>query len=154
MSSRSLRIRDLGYSPGELPPGPNNSILDVPGVHVSQITVPTSSTLKPGSTASKGVTIISPRPPKEFYKPCRAGTFCFNGNGEITGSRQIADWGFTNTPIAFTNSTSLGTVFDGIWDWVLEKGEELGWDDDMSGRQFGTPVTDRSRKTSSVLNRH
>ena len=40
----------------------------------------------------------------------------------------MADWGFTNTPIAFTNSLSLGTVFDGMWDWILEKQEEMGWD--------------------------
>jgi hypothetical protein len=30
-SHKHLRIRDLGYSPGQLPTGPKNSILDVPG---------------------------------------------------------------------------------------------------------------------------
>ena len=140
MSSLTPRIRDLGYSPGVLPTGPSNSILDVPGVHISQITVPTKSDLPSGSTASKGLTVICPRPPKEFYKPCRASTFCFNGNGELTCSRQIADWGFTNTPIAFTNSLSLGTVFDGMWDWVLEKQDEMGWDDLTRARHYGTPV--------------
>lgn len=54
MCPSSLHIKDLGYSPGSLPTGPTNSILDVPGVHVSQITVPTSPNLKAGSTATKG----------------------------------------------------------------------------------------------------
>lgn len=140
MSAGSLRIRDLGYIPGVLPTGPANSVLDVSGVHISQVTVPTKSDLPSNSTATKGLTVICPRPPKEFYKPCRASTFCFNGNGELTCSRQIADWGFTNTPIAFTNSLSLGTVFDGTWDWVLEKQDEMGWDDLTRARHYGTPV--------------
>ncbi|KAK4547219.1 hypothetical protein LTR36_001441 [Oleoguttula mirabilis] len=142
-----LTIRDLGYTPGLLPAGPTNSIVDVPGVHISQVTVETAADLKPGATATKGVTVISPRPPKEFYKPCHAGTFTFNGNGELTGSRQIADWGFTNTPIAFTNSLSLGTVFDGVWDWVIDQQEKMGWDGLTRARHYdstyliwGTPV--------------
>ncbi|KAK5133001.1 hypothetical protein LTR08_008288 [Meristemomyces frigidus] len=135
-----LTIRDLGYIPGTLQQGPSNSLLDVPGVHISQITVETAANLKPGSTASKGVTIILPRGPKDFYVPCHAGTFTFNGNGEVTGSRQIADWGFTNTPIAFTNSLSLGTVFDGVWDWVLDQQDKLGWDELTRARHYGTPV--------------
>ncbi|KAI7480246.1 hypothetical protein KC351_g7103 [Hortaea werneckii] len=136
-----MTVRDLGYTPGQFPVGgPTNSILDVPGVHISQVTAPTSKDLMEGSTATKGITVISPRPPKEFYKPCHAGTFTFNGNGELTGSRQIADWGFINTPIAFTNSLSLGTVFDGMWDWVMDEQEAMGWDDAMQSRHYGTPV--------------
>jgi D-aminopeptidase len=143
--SQSLRIRDLGYSPGVFPKGPTNSILDVDGVHVSQVTIATSSSLKPGSTAKKGVTIVSPRPPKEFYKPCRASMFCFNGNGEFTGSHQIADWGWTNTPIGITNSFSLGEVFTCIWDWVLEQSEHLPAEL-SSVDVYGTPVVVCSAK--------
>ncbi|KAI6829958.1 hypothetical protein KC367_g5177 [Hortaea werneckii] len=136
-----MSIRDLGYTPGQLPVGGlTNSILDVPGVHISQVTAPTSKDLMEGSTATKGITVISPRPPREFYKPCHAGTFTFNGNGELTGSRQIADWGFINTPVAFTNSLSLGTVFDGMWDWVMDRQEAMGWDDATQSRHYGTPV--------------
>ncbi|KAI6817277.1 hypothetical protein KC332_g7066 [Hortaea werneckii] len=136
-----MTVRDLGYTPGQLPVGgPTNSILDVPDVHISQVTAPTSKDLMEGSTATKGITVISPRPPEEFYKPCHAGTFTFNGNGELTGSRQIANWGFINTPIAFTNSLSLGTVFDGMWDWVMDEQEAMGWDDAMQSRHYGTPV--------------
>ncbi len=94
MSHRSMRIRNLGYDPGDLPTGPDNSILDVPGVHISQVTVPTSSNSAAGCTATKGVTVICPRPPSEYYKPCIASIFTFNGNGELTGAKQIADWGY------------------------------------------------------------
>jgi len=139
-SAERLTIRDLGYSPGFLPTGPSNSILDVPGVHVSQITVPTASNLPSGCTATKGITVISPRKPDEYYKPCLAGSFCFNGNGELTGTRQIEDWGFVNTPIAFTNSFSLGTAIDGMWDWVLDQQDRLGWNELTKARHYGTPV--------------
>ncbi|KAK5693804.1 hypothetical protein LTR17_025007 [Elasticomyces elasticus] len=140
MSSPRMTIRDLGYTPGNLPAGPSNSILDVPGVHVSQSTVPTSTSPTPSVTATKGLTIISPRPPHEFYKPCAAGTFTFNGNGCLTGTSQIEDWGFTNTPIAFTNSLSLGTVFDGCWDYVLDRQDAMNWDGLTRARHYGTPV--------------
>ncbi|KAK4952417.1 hypothetical protein LTR10_009223 [Elasticomyces elasticus] len=135
-----MTIRSLGYTPGTLPPGPTNSILDVPGVHVSQSTVPSSASLAAGVTATKGVTIVSPRPPHEFHKPCAAGTFTLNGNGCLTGTSQIEDWGFTNTPIAFTNSLSLGTVFDGMWDWVLDRQDAMNWDGLTKARHYGTPV--------------
>ena len=142
MASKTLRIRDLGYTPGSgiLQPGPTNSILDVPGVHISQVTVPAKGNMKPESTATKGVTVICPRSPTEFYKPCAASTFTFNGNGELTGTHNIADWGFVNTPIAFTNSLSIGSVFDGMWDWVLEQQEKMGWDEMQRARNYGTPV--------------
>lgn len=140
MENQRITIRSLGYTPGTLPTGPTNSILDIPGIHVGQVTVPTSSTLKAGSSASKGVTVISPRPPKEFYKPCHAGSFTLNGNGEVTGSRQVEDWGFTNTPIALTNSLSLGTVFDVMWDWVLDQQDQMEWEGLTRSRHYGTPV--------------
>lgn len=140
MTSLRPTIRDAGYTPGLFPTGPTNSILDVPGVHISQATVPTTSDRKSGCTATKGVTIISPRPPTEYYKPCAASKFTFNGNGELTGTHQIADWGFTNTPIGLTNSLSLGTVYDGIWDWVMGQQDKLGWDDLTRARHYGTPV--------------
>ena len=143
IASKRITIRDLGYAPGELNTGATNSILDVKGVHVSQITLPTSGEASNNASqpsASKGVTIISPRPLEEYYKPCNASTFTFNGNGEMTCSRQIADWGFTNTPIGFTNSLSLGGVFDGIWDWIIDRQDLDKWDALTRARNYGTPV--------------
>ncbi|EDO00166.1 hypothetical protein SS1G_03026 [Sclerotinia sclerotiorum 1980 UF-70] len=53
MSTIRLTSKDIGYIPGQLPPGPKNSILDVPGVHVGQNTVG-----KDGEDARKGATEV------------------------------------------------------------------------------------------------
>jgi D-aminopeptidase len=37
-----MTIRDAGYTPGQLPSGPKNSILDVPGIHTHYNTTGTS----------------------------------------------------------------------------------------------------------------
>lgn len=136
-----MRIRDLGYAPGKLPTGPTNSILDIPGVAVGQLSVPSTTNASPeNSTAKKGVTVILPRPEDQMHIPCHAGTHTFNGNGELTGSRQIHDWGFTNMPILFTNSLSLGTCFDAVWDWTLDRNAKLNWSALDAARNYGTPV--------------
>lgn len=136
-----MRIRDLGYSPGTLPTGSTNSILDVPGVAVGQITVSaTTPESPPESTARKGVTVILPRPRDQVHIPCHAGTHTFNGNGELTGTRQIKDWGFSNGPVVFTNSLSLGTCIDAVWDWTLERNDRLGWSPLDTARNYGTPI--------------
>lgn len=87
-----MTIKDLGYSPGQLPAGPKNSILDVAGklkrldsvhslicsgVRVGQVTVG-----KDGDDVCRGVTVVLPRDPKELYVPCYAGMHTLNGNGE------------------------------------------------------------------------
>nr|OQO06417.1 hypothetical protein B0A51_18277 [Rachicladosporium sp. CCFEE 5018] len=137
-----MTIRSLGYTPGALSPGPLNSILDIPNLSVGQITLPTSPSLPKTSTATKGATIIFPRGTEglEAITPCHAGYAVFNGNGCLTGTPQIEDWGFTNTPIGFTNSLSLGGVFDGIWDWILDLQDSLGISGRLQSRLYGTPV--------------
>ncbi|KAK6428625.1 hypothetical protein LTR95_015229 [Oleoguttula sp. CCFEE 5521] len=137
-----MTIRSLGYTPGALSPGPLNSILDIPYLSVGQITLPTSSSLPEKSTARKGATVIFPRGTEgvQAITPCHAGYAVFNGNGCLTGTPQIEDWGFTNTPIGFTNSLSLGGVFDGIWDWILDLQDKLGITGRLQSRLYGTPV--------------
>ncbi|OQO12651.1 hypothetical protein B0A48_02114 [Cryoendolithus antarcticus] len=137
-----MTIRSLGYSPGALSPGPLNSILDIPNLSVGQVIFPTSPSQPETSTARKGATIIFPRGTEglKAITPCHAGYAVFNGNGCLTGTPQIEDWGFTNTPIGFTNSLSLGGVFDGIWDWILDLQESLGITGRLQSRLYGTPV--------------
>lgn len=103
-----MRIRDLGYAPGKLPTGPKNSILDVKGVSVGQ------TTLHEDQEVHTGVTVILPRPEHDIQKPCYAGVHALNGAGELTGSFQIKEWGFTNTPLAMTSSVALGKVYDAM----------------------------------------
>lgn len=50
-----------------------------------------------GEDVRKGVTVILPRNPDEIYVPSYAGMHTLNGNGEVTGSYQIRDWGYINT---------------------------------------------------------
>jgi len=69
-----------------------------------------------------GVTVVLPPP-----EPLFAGSHTINGNGELTGLEWIRDSGTLTTPIALTNTHSVGVVRDtlvaaarpGEWDWSL-----------------------------------
>ncbi|KAJ8059270.1 hypothetical protein OCU04_012235 [Sclerotinia nivalis] len=135
MSTTRLTSKDIGYVPGQLPPGPKNSILDVPGVHVGQNTVGND-----GEDVRKGVTVIFPRHPDDINIPCYAGLHTLNGNGELTGSYQIKDWGYSNTPIAVTNSLSLGTVFQALWQRVLDVASTKETPIKEISHNYGTPI--------------
>ncbi|KFZ02034.1 hypothetical protein V500_00484 [Pseudogymnoascus sp. VKM F-4518 (FW-2643)] len=130
-----MTIRDAGYTPGQLPSGPKNSILDVPGVHVGQTTVG-----EDGDDVRHGVTVILPRHPDDINIPCYAGTHTLNGNGEVSGSFQIKDWGFINTPIALTNSISFGLVFQEVWQWILQRARDKGMSLNDISHDYGTPI--------------
>ncbi|MCJ1388251.1 hypothetical protein MMC18_001096 [Xylographa bjoerkii] len=132
-----MRIRDLGYLPRELAPGPKNSILDVKGVSVGQRTVHEEHN---SVACHKGVTVILPRPVNDIQRPCYAGLHALNGNGELTGSFQINEWGLTNTPIALTNSLSLGVAFSAQWQGLIRRARSHGQDDLVLSRNYGTPV--------------
>lgn len=69
------RARDLGI-PLEGTPGPLNAITDVQGLTVGFATV-----IK-GASARTGVTVIHPRG-QTTHDPVFAGTFAFNGSGDI-----------------------------------------------------------------------
>lgn len=129
-----MRIRDLGYSPGKLPTGPKNSILDVKGVSVGQ------TTLHEKEDVHTGVTVILPRPENEILKPCYAGVHALNGAGELTGSFQIKEWGFTNTPLAMTSSVGLGKVYDAMWHWGFKRSKEAGMSNEDIMKNYGAPV--------------
>ena len=75
------RLRDLGLTVGTLPPGPFNAITDVDGVKVGYSTLIQDTP----RIARTGVTAIWPRGPEIWTDYVFAGTFSFNGNGEMTG---------------------------------------------------------------------
>ncbi|KAF7920969.1 hypothetical protein EAE99_007821 [Botrytis elliptica] len=135
MSTTRLTSKDIGYVPGQLPPGRKNSILDVPGVYVGQNTVGND-----GDDARKGVTVIFPRHPDDITIPCYAGLHTLNGNGELTGNYQIKDWGYSNTPIAITNSLSLGTVYQALWQRVLDLAAKKESPIEEVSHNYGTPI--------------
>jgi D-aminopeptidase len=98
-----LRAGDLGISVGSLEPGPLDAITDVGGVRVGH------TTLVEGDDVRTGVTVVMP--PDE---PVFAAPFRLNGNGEMTGLEWVREIGLLTTPIALTNTHSLGVVRDAL----------------------------------------
>ena len=111
------RARDLGI-PLEGDPGPLDAVTDVPGVTVGHTTIIRGSgRLRVGiGPVRTGVTAIFPRG-KDDLTPVYAGIFSLNGNGEMTGSAWIEDYGLLVYPIAITNTNSVGTVRDALIEW-------------------------------------
>ena len=97
------RARDLGIEIGRLPTGPANAITDVDGVRVGH------TTLIEGAEVRTGVTVVLP--PGE---PLFAGAHRINGNGELTGLEWVRDSGLLTTPVALTNTHSVGVVRDAL----------------------------------------
>lgn len=116
------RVRDLGVSIGEYPPGPLNSITDVKGVRVGHSTlIEGSGRRKPGNGPVRtGVTIIQPNE-DPYNKKVVAGGFVLNGAGEVSGMTQVMEWGLIETPIALTNTLSVGRVSDCVVKWMADK---------------------------------
>lgn len=130
------RIRDLGYSPGNFAPGPKNSVLDVPGVQIGQVTLHDDE-----RGVHTGVTVILPRGKDTISSPYYAGTHSLNGMGEMTGTHVIKEWGYANCPIAITNTISVGKVYDGLFKWYIDKLIEYhGSDDPAALRRIGIPI--------------
>ena len=61
-----------------------------------------------------GVTVILPRGPGDAHEPVFAGCHRLNGNGEMTGLEWIRESGMLTTPIAITNTHSVGVVRDAL----------------------------------------
>ena len=104
------RLRELGITTGRLPTGPWNAITDVAGVRVGFSTLIRDSP----TVVRTGVTAIWPRESQPWTDCCFAGTFSFNGCGEMTGLPWIAEQGLLAAPICITNTYSVGLVRDAI----------------------------------------
>jgi len=119
---KRCRLRDLGMSIGEYAPGPLNSITDVPGVRVGHSTlIEGSGRRKPGNGPVRtGVTVIVPN--DDIYnKKLVSGGFILSGAGEVAGFTQVSEWGLIETPIALTNTLSVGRVSDSVIKWMAQK---------------------------------
>ena len=80
-------IREYGLIPGRMPPGPRNTLADVPGVAVGHCTVRT-----PGHNT--GVTVILPRA-DIYFKNARPRPMSSTGTVKRRGwsrSRNSASW--------------------------------------------------------------
>lgn len=129
MADHKPRARDLGLDfPGQA--GPFNAITDVKGVLVGMTTlIEGEGPLVPGKGPVRtGVTAILPRGMDREPKPVWAGTFAFNGNGEMTGTHWIQDGGYFLGPVMMTNTNSVGIVHHAASRWII--GNYAGWHDD------------------------
>ena len=88
---------------GNLLQGERNSIADVAGVTVGH------STLDDGGVQT-GVTVIRPHAGDPFRDKVPAAAVVLNGFGKSVGLVQLAELGVLETPIALTNTFSVGTV--------------------------------------------
>jgi D-aminopeptidase len=115
------RARDLGI-PLDGTPGPLDAITDVRGVTVGHSTIVRGSgRLAQGKGPVRtGVTAVFPRG-RDDLSPVFAGWFSLNGNGEMTGTAWIDDYGLLFYPIAITNTNSVGTVRDVLIEWGAER---------------------------------
>jgi D-aminopeptidase len=117
------RLRDLGITVGDLPPGPCNAITDVPGVLVGHTTVIADEPY----VARTGVTVIIPREDEIRDDPAFAGYHSFNGNGEMTGLLWLEDSGMLGSPIGLTNTNQVGVVRDALIWHDVENFESRGF---------------------------
>jgi D-aminopeptidase len=128
---KGLRARDAGIAVGELAPGPNNAITDVEGVRVGHSTiVQGEGALVVGEGPVRtGVTVVCPREGLTRDEPVFAGPHRLNGNGEMTGLEWIRESGLLTTPVAITNTHSVGVVRDALITAELEErtDEDIYW---------------------------
>ncbi|HEX9374268.1 MAG TPA: P1 family peptidase [Roseiflexaceae bacterium] len=128
MSDRSparARARDLGIQIGRLAPGRWNAITDVAGVRVGHTTlISGAGPLVVGhGPVRTGVTVVLPRAGNVAHDPVFAGYHILNGNGEMTGIAWIEELGVINTPIAITNTHSVGVVRDALIAYDVQHGD-------------------------------
>lgn len=113
MSSDRRRARELGLSPGVLPPGEWNAITDVAGVRVGHFT------LIEGEDIRTGVTAILPHGGNLYQDKVPAGLAVGNGFGKLVGATQIEELGEIETPIVLTNTLAIPRAAEALIDWTL-----------------------------------
>jgi len=132
MISKRLRIREVGLTVGEYPPGKYNAITDVDSVKVGHTTLVTGKgRLRVGvGPVRTGVTAIIPHPGNLIDDPVEASYFVFNGAGTTTGLSLLDEFGLIETPIMLTNTLNVGTVYDAVVRYMIRKNfrnREVRW---------------------------
>jgi D-aminopeptidase len=114
-SPERVRARALRVSPGVLPPGPSNSITDVPGVRVGQTTVIA------GDSIHTGVTAILPHAGNLFKDRVPAAIVVGNGFGKLLGVTQVNELGELETPVLLTCTLCVWRAADAMIEYLLEQ---------------------------------
>jgi D-aminopeptidase len=111
-----VRARDLGIVLGTGTPGRWNAITDVDGIRVGHTTlIAGEGPLVVGQGPIRtGVTVVVPHGGNTWAEPVFAGCHRLNGNGELTGLEWVRESGQLMSPIALTNTHSVGVVRDAL----------------------------------------
>jgi D-aminopeptidase len=88
---------------GALPSGPRDAISDVAGVTVGHAT-------RADGPVQTGVTVVRPHGGNPFTDKVPAAAAVINGFGKSIGLVQVEELGVLDTPIALTNTFSVGTL--------------------------------------------
>ena len=75
--------------------------------------------IEDGGPVRTGVTAIVP------HTPAFAADFTLNGNGELMGVGSMRRTGLLAGPVLFTNTSSVGAVYDGAVEWMLARDPDL-----------------------------
>jgi D-aminopeptidase len=134
------RLRDLGVTIGRSPTGAHNAITDVAGVRVGHATlVSGEGPLTAGEGPVRtGVTVIVPHEGDVGAEPLFAGYHVLNGNGEMTGLLWVKESGMLTSPIAITNTHSVGVVRDALISYEVQRMQRLqmGWSLPVVGETY------------------
>lgn len=108
-----------GIKIGVMQKGPTNSIVDVAGVKVGQVTLIVADSIR------TGVTAILPHGNNLFQQKVPAAVFTGNGFGKLAGVTQIKELGNIESPIILTNTLSVAEGINGVINYTLaQKGNE------------------------------
>jgi D-aminopeptidase len=113
--AQKARARAHGIEPGTLVPGPRNSITDVPGVRVGQVT------LVRGDSIRTGITAIVPHSGNLFLERVPAAISVGNGFGKLLGVTQVSELGELETPILLTCTLCVWKAADAMVAYLLEQ---------------------------------
>ena len=141
-----MRARELGIRIGDLASGPEDAITDVEGVRVGHSTIVRGEgPLVVGEGPVRtGVTVVCPRKELARDEPVFAGAHRYNGNGEMTGLEWIREAGTLSTPVAITNTHSVGVVRDALIEAEMEArtGEEDHWSLPVAAETYDGTLND------------
>lgn len=108
-----------GIKIGVMQKGATNSIVDVAGVKVGQVTLIVADSIR------TGVTAILPHSDNLFQQKVPAAVYTGNGFGKLAGTTQIKELGNIESPIILTNTLSVAEGINGVINYTLaQKGNE------------------------------
>lgn len=99
--------------------GKYNKISDVKGVRVGHYTLNDND-------IQTGVTVLMPVDDDIFQNKCIAGCHVINGFGKTSGLVQLEELGTLESPIALTNTLSVGTVQQALVKYMIKQHPDIG----------------------------